>query len=434
MELFDLVAIVPKNAPNYNDFTFPDDQIKIIPALYFKWLEKKNYNQNIENIGYATAGAVSMVVGVGELGIAIKAGNYLKTIMPAAEVLFGAATSVDAVSNGAYTNFLQQNLTQSQFSAYKRVETTVNLVALYKLVRANYKVVSTKLTSVSQNLYDNLKTSSKFYKDLKSQFPQKYNQLKNYFQKTLGKNIDEIENSLNFNLKFSNVTIANLNGFVDNLQTILNKHKLNGRNLTIEEFKHLVMKSTDYMSSNEKDFVNSIRNEIPMPNSNTIIQKVIPIGQRNTYFMENNDGSVKRISGYLSSASDSKHLNNYQDYFDGLRLDYQGSEFVSQNSNECIVIRFQAENPEVIEIPRNYNNGGNINNPNDPSPYNKDAPPFTGNGFTAGQNNTLGVPEIRADFNNPLVIKDGAEMYLIGSNQPILIGVYNKTLKKFVKP
>lgn len=73
-------------------------------------------------------------------------------------------------------------------------------------------------------------------------------------------------------------------------------------------------------------------------------------------------------------------------------------------------------------------------NPNDPSPHNKNSSPFTGNGFTAGQNNTLGVPEIRADFNNPLVIKDGAEMYLIGSDQPILIGVYNKSLKKFVKP
>jgi hypothetical protein len=202
-ELFDLIAIIPKKSPNYNDFTFPDNQIKIIPALYFKWLEKKNYNQNLEDIGYATAGAISMVVGVGELGAAVEAGKYLKAVMPAAEILFGAGTSVDAISNGAYTNFLEQNLTTSQYNAYKIAETTVNVIALYKLARANFKVVSSKITNVSQNLYDNLKTSSKFFKDLKSQFPDKYNKLKAYFQKTLGKNIDEIENSLVLNNNLS---------------------------------------------------------------------------------------------------------------------------------------------------------------------------------------------------------------------------------------
>lgn len=194
-ELFDLVTIVPKNAQKFNDFTFPNDELRVIPVLYFKWLEKKNFNQNIEDIGYAAAGAVSMVVGVGELGVAMKASNYLKTVMPAAEILFGAATSADAISNGAYTKFLQENLTQSQYDAYKKVEKTVNMIALYKLVRANYKVVSAKITNVSQNLYDNLKTAPKFFKDLKTQFPDKYNKLKTYFQKTISKNIDDFEKS-----------------------------------------------------------------------------------------------------------------------------------------------------------------------------------------------------------------------------------------------
>jgi hypothetical protein len=36
-----------------------------------------------------------------------------------------------------------------------------------------------------------------FFSNLKTQFPQKYNQLKDYFQKTIGKNLDDVVNGIN---------------------------------------------------------------------------------------------------------------------------------------------------------------------------------------------------------------------------------------------
>lgn len=203
-ELFDLIAVIPRSAPTYNDYSFPDGEMRVLPALYFKWLDKKNYNEEIENIGYGIAGVVSMATGFGELALAIKAGNALKLILPAAEVFFGATSIADASSNGGFSNFLQQNLSPAQYKAFRSVEATINVIALYKAGRANFINLKPKLISNTQDFYDKLKAAPQFFKDLKTKFPEKYNKLKEYFQKAIGKNIDEVGNSGGILSKFFN--------------------------------------------------------------------------------------------------------------------------------------------------------------------------------------------------------------------------------------
>jgi hypothetical protein len=85
-----------------------------------------------------------------------------------------------------------------------------------------------------------------------------------------------------------------------------------------------------------------------------------------------------------------------------------------------------------LNIPRNKNNGGVLNDPAISDPYNKNSYPFTGNGFTSGKNGTLGVPEWKAYYGKNLDMLDGAEKYIIKSDgTEMLIGIYDESLLKF---
>lgn len=238
--------------------------------------------------------------------------------------------------------------------------------------------------------------------------------------------------------KFNNLAISSINGFPDNIGTLLNSHTLNGEVLTLEQFKALIYRSTTEtvegippLTVEEMAYVNAIRNSIPTPNSNTIMQKVMPVSYKDAYFVS--DGNPKSIGGYMTTANDAKHLDSYQEIFDGMRLDYASSDFVSSGATECLVIRFKSNNTGNLNIPRNKNNGGVLNDPSISDPFNKNSYPFTGNGFTSGKNGTLGVPEWKADFGNNLELLNGAEMYIIKSDgTETLIGTYNSSVRKFI--
>ncbi len=239
---------------------------------------------------------------------------------------------------------------------------------------------------------------------------------------------------------FGKSTIMGINGFIDNLSILLATYKFNGKTVSIPDFKSLINKSTlpvpelglTALTQAEIEFINTIRNAIPMPNSNTIMQKVMPISYKDAFFVS--DGNPKSIGGYMTTAKDAKHLDTYQEIFDGMRLDYAGSDFVSSNATECLVVRFKSEDFSNLNIPRNKNNGGVLNDPSISDSYNKNSYPFTGHGFTSGKNGTLGVPEWKADFGKNLILEDGAEMFIIKSDgTETLIGKYNKILNKFVE-
>ncbi|MCY7363057.1 MAG: hypothetical protein LH629_13485, partial [Ignavibacteria bacterium] len=183
----------------------------------------------------------------------------------------------------------------------------------------------------------------------------------------------------------------------------------------------------------EMNYINNIRNAIPNPTSNSIMQKVMPMSQKDGFFTLSSDGKPKSIGGYMTTAVDSKQFQKYNDIYDGMRLDYSGSEFTSTAATECIVVRFKSLDVDNLYIPRNKNNGGLLNDPLDSSPYNKNLPPFTGNGFTSGKNGTLGVPEWKVDFGKNLRLEDGAEMYKIDSmGNELLIGMYDESKMIFI--
>ena len=184
------------------------------------------------------------------------------------------------------------------------------------------------------------------------------------------------------------------------------------------------------LTQGEMDFVNLIRNSIPSPTSSTIMQKIMPVNYKDAFFVT--DGNPKSIGGYMTTANDSKQLGTYQEIFDGMRLDYAGSEFVSSNATECLAIRFKSNDVENLNIPRNKNNGGVLNDPSISDRFNKNNYPFTGNGFTSGKNGTLGMPEWKADYGENLDLLNGAEMYIIKSDgTEKLIGIYDDSVMKF---
>jgi hypothetical protein len=99
----------------------------------------------------------------------------------------------------------------------------------------------------------------------------------------------------------------------------------------------------------------------------------------------------------------------------------------------CYVVRFKSDDVVNLNIPRNKNNNGWLNDPNISDSFNKNAYPFTGNGFTSGQNGTLGVAELKAEYGQELTLKNGAEMYYIdNSGTQKLVGVYDDSKQVFI--
>jgi hypothetical protein len=221
--------------------------------------------------------------------------------------------------------------------------------------------------------------------------------------------LDETKVSLNTKNLFSKSTIGSLNGFPDNIQDLVNQQGLN-----ISEFKNLASKSALELTTTNASGLNKlikIRNAIPQPDINTIMQKAIPKSDISKYL----SGQYASCKGYMSTAKDSKHLKTYQDIYYGMRLDYPNTAF-NLSDGSCGVIRFKAMNANLAKPAVNL-----------PSP---DPFPFTNHGITSASNNLLGVPEWK--MNDFAQLQDGAEIWEVfsdGSEQ--LRAVYNKSLGKF---
>ena len=160
----------------------------------------------------------------------------------------------------------------------------------------------------------------------------------------------------------------------------------------------------------------AVRDAIPMPTEETIMQKVIPQGNIAKYI----SGEYNQVRGYITKAQDVKQLKNYDDIYNSLRLDYGGSEF-NPATDKCVgVIKFKTPDISEIEIPYSQAMGGNA----------VAGPPFTGNGFTAATNGQV-IPEFLCK--DRVALKDGAELYMITKDgAEILVAVYNKVAARFV--
>ncbi|MBQ6696768.1 MAG: transglutaminase domain-containing protein [Lachnospiraceae bacterium] len=199
--------------------------------------------------------------------------------------------------------------------------------------------------------------------------------------------------------------------FADNISDILLKE-----GLTLNEFNELRMQDVSTLSNAEKETLRAIRESIPMPDQNTLMQKVIPASDIEKYM----DGTYTQVGGFVTRAEDVAHLNTYDEIYSSLRLDYLDSPYKPMEDNSIGVIRYTTDETSKITIAYGPEMGGTIT----------EAPPFTGNGFTKATNGEI-IPEFKC--NSYLDIADGSQLIEIGKNgEQTLIGVYSETQGKFL--
>lgn len=200
-------------------------------------------------------------------------------------------------------------------------------------------------------------------------------------------------------------------GFVDTIEKYAKE-----QDLTVEEFKILCGKAASDMTEDELLKMNAIREKQLKPTPDMLMQKVITTYDMNKYLV----GDYKTPKGFISICADVKQYRTLKDYYYGLRLDYKGSIFNS-DENSYAVIRFQATNIEKSIIPKSEINKGTYQDP-----Y-----PFGGVGFTTGTSGYWGSPEwVMPEFT---VLKDGAQIFEIFQDKTeTLKAVYSTEKGQFV--
>ena len=186
--------------------------------------------------------------------------------------------------------------------------------------------------------------------------------------------------------------------------------------ISLNEFNELRLKDVSSLTKSEKVVLKAIRESIPMPSADTIMQKVIPAGDITKYL----NGSYTGVRGYVTRAQDVMQLSTYDDFYDSLRLDYPNSPYNRVSDISIGVIRYTSNEISKILIPYNLDMGGNVTG----------APPFTGNGFTAAINGQI-IPEYQCS--STVVLSDGAQLYEVGRDGvETLRGVYSAVEGRFI--
>lgn len=178
-----------------------------------------------------------------------------------------------------------------------------------------------------------------------------------------------------------------------------------------DDFIDLVNRPIDLLSPEERDLITAVRDDLPAPGIDTVMQKVIPPGQFDADGIFKPGGAENYLGGAyapdgmrgaVTIADDTAHLGTPGMIHDGLRLDYDNSAFVPNDAN-AHVIRFQTDpaSSGSYDVPRHSSMGGS-------GDYDGWGDPFTGNGFTKAGDDV--VPEYGA---NDIRMREGAEMWEI---------------------
>ena len=195
---------------------------------------------------------------------------------------------------------------------------------------------------------------------------------------------------------------------LDNQQVL---NALDRHGISKTDFVDLIQQPTDSLTPTQRDLINAVRDDLPAPTADTVMQKVIPPGyfdasgkfapsRADDYLMGNNGIDVDRVGGAVTVADHTAHLGTPRQLHDGLRLDYPDTPFAPHDPGTH-VIRFQADpkDPGAYDVPRNSVMGGDAR-------YDTWDDPFTGNGFTKSGDDV--VPEYVADR---VTMREGAEMW-----------------------
>lgn len=191
---------------------------------------------------------------------------------------------------------------------------------------------------------------------------------------------------------------------------------LKQQGLTLEEFNKLRLTDVSQLTNDEKALLKMIRESIPMPDSNTLMQKVIPASDVQKYL----DGTYTQIGGFVTRAEDVTQLKTYDDIYNSLRLDYPDTAYDIVSDDTLAVIRYNTNETSKIQIPYSSEMGG----------VTTGADPFTGNGFTKATNGQI-IPEYKmSDFAR---IEDGAQLIEIGKDgKETLKAIYDVDFGRFV--
>ena len=217
--------------------------------------------------------------------------------------------------------------------------------------------------------------------------------------------------------KYSLASISKERGFIDLLPSLLETEKL-----TMDDFRHMILKSVNALTESEKAKLARIRNAIPKPDANTLMQKVITKQDIEGYLKK--DNPYITIRGFVTRASDAKHLKTYEDLYFGLRLDYVNNagrlvNFVEDGS--CGVIRFKSKSLNQITLPgKNFLENNRY--------------PYTAHGFTSGNQGRLGVPEWHLGNGIDVIPEEGAELWEVFTNgREVLRAIYEEGKFRAVK-
>ena len=208
--------------------------------------------------------------------------------------------------------------------------------------------------------------------------------------------------------KYSLASISKERGFVDMLPELLKKE-----GITEEQFVNYTNYVRKELPYTPRAQIARLRNAVPSPTAETVMQKVIPASDLEMYI----SGQYNNIQGFITKAADTKRFSSFDDLYYGLRLDYDGTKFFL-DEGACYAIRFKSEEvPLLINVPR----GRAFKNP-----Y-----PFTSHGFTAGVRGRIGVPEFTIPRGLGVSIVDGTEIWKItrDGKQTLYAVFSNKTFK-----
>jgi len=234
------------------------------------------------------------------------------------------------------------------------------------------------------------------------------------------KNPDKLVNSIN-NSKNIDDTMAFIAKRGDSGASIVEKYgkSLYENNFSEEEFLALRRKNWENLAKDNPDkiaLMKNVRESIPSPDKNTLMSKVIPQSDFNSYM----SGDYYEVGGFVTKADDVSDFKSYDDFYNNLGLDYSGSKFKPDTDDCMYAIRFKSDSVEGgIHIPYGESFGGTASSSKNPLP-------FTGNGFAGGEGIDILTPEY--EFNNYSEIMDGAEMYRIDKNgTQTLVAIYDST-------
>ena len=212
------------------------------------------------------------------------------------------------------------------------------------------------------------------------------------------------------NASFNKTNLESVNCFMDNAESYITQYGID-----FNDFNELKVLSASELTDAEKQAIRIMRDEIPAPTSDTLMQKIISPNDTAKFM----DGTYNTITGSITKAGDVKQLDNVEDIYNGLRMDYPNSPF-SVTDDSVTAIRFRTRNPNDIVTAYGEAMGGTVS-------YDM---PFTGNGFLGSTNGQI-IPEYYS--RSKLQLVDGAEMYEITADGlEILKAIYDAESERFI--